>query len=265
MNKQIINFKVDEQYLEKIDGLGCYSSNKVSYIQAHFDLGVNWSGYDSVRAIWQSDYKTIATVLNSLGDCIVPFEVLTSRSKVRVNLVGSISEDDVLTDRITSYPICAFVVDAVAKVDGSNTEPITPSQFEQFAEAVRLDADRAETGAESAEASAESALASAQASEASAIRSANSASDAAQSASDASQAREDAADYAETALNASARAEAEADRAENEADRAEQAAADAGFMEFYINDAGHLIMEHTESVDNIDFELVDGHLVLEVA
>lgn len=189
MEKQIITFSANEQELIKTSGISNYSSNKVSYIEAHFDLGTNWSGYDSVRAIWYNDFNTIATVLNSLGECVVPYEVLTARGKVRVNIVGSISEDDVLTDRITSYPVHAFCVDAVAKVDGSNTEPITPSQFEQFAEAVRLDADRAEMGAESAEtsaesaeASAESSTASAQASEASAIRASNSASDASASA-----------------------------------------------------------------------------------
>ena len=61
---------------------------------------------------------------------------------------------DVLTDRLTTYPICALEVDKKAKVDGENTAPITPSQFEQFAEAVRQDADRAEEASVSARTSA---------------------------------------------------------------------------------------------------------------
>lgn len=150
MEKQIITFSANEQTLTKTGGLGAYSSNKVSYIEAVFALGDNWSGYDSVRAVWSNDYKTISTVLDSNGHCLVPHEVLTARDKVRVNLVGSISVGNVLTDRITSYPVVAFVVDAVAKTDGSETAAVTPSQFEQFAEAVRDEADRAEAAMDAA-------------------------------------------------------------------------------------------------------------------
>ena len=55
MEKQIITFSADEQKLIKTGGIECYASNIVSYIEAHFDLGANWSGYDSVRAVWSND------------------------------------------------------------------------------------------------------------------------------------------------------------------------------------------------------------------
>ena len=133
MNKQIITFEANEQSLVRVGGECHYSSNKVSYVEAHFDLGENWSGYDSVRAVWFTDFVPgICTVLDNDGVCIVPTEVLENRCLVMVNLVGSIAEGDVLTDRMTTYPIVALVVDAKAKVDGSETAPITPSQFEQF-------------------------------------------------------------------------------------------------------------------------------------
>lgn len=251
MEKQIITFSANEQTLTKTGGLGAYSSNKVSYIEAVFALGDNWSGYDSVRAVWFNDYKTISTVLDSNGHCLVPHEVLTARGKVRVNLVGSISVGNVLTDRITSYPVVALVVDAVAKTDGSETAAVTPSQFEQFAAAVRTDADRAEAGATSAEASATAASVS---------ESNAAASEAAARASELAAAESEA-----NAAASEAVATAAAQSASEDADRAEQAAADAGFMEFHIDDAGHLIMEHTENVDNIDFRLVNGNLILEVA
>ena len=51
MDKQIITFSANEQNLVRIGGEYHYSSNKVSYIGAHFDLGVNWDGFDSVRQI----------------------------------------------------------------------------------------------------------------------------------------------------------------------------------------------------------------------
>ena len=134
MEKTIITFSANEQRLIKTGGIECYASNIVSYIEAHFDLGTNWSGYDSVRAVWSNDNNmtTISTVLDADGVCIVPFEVLKTKGIVKVNLVGSISVSDVLTDRLTTFPCEAVKVTAKAKIEGSETQPITPSQFEQF-------------------------------------------------------------------------------------------------------------------------------------
>ena len=112
-------------------GLYC-ASNTVRYIIAEFDLGDNWQGYDSVRAVWSNDFKCISTVLDPSGSCTVPHEVLERRGKVSVNLVGSILEDDELTDRLTTYPVLAITVDANAKICGTETAEVTPSQFEQY-------------------------------------------------------------------------------------------------------------------------------------
>lgn len=168
MEKQIITFSASEQTLTKTGGIDHYASNTVSYVQAVFDLGENWAGFDSVRAVFKTPYKTKPAVLDHSGRCLVPFEVLKYKCKVFVNLVGSISEEGVLTDRLTSYPIEALTIDANASVDNSETA-ISPTEFEEFVAIVSDDADRAEAGAtaseasaDSAEASAESALASAQ-------------------------------------------------------------------------------------------------------
>ena len=134
MDKQIITFSANEQNLVRIGGECHYSSNKVSYIEAHFDLGQNWSGYDSVRAVWRHSVsgKCISTVLDGNDKCIVPTEVLDRTGKVYVNLVGSIAVNDTLTDRLTTYPRLALEVDANALVCGTETAEVTPSQFEQF-------------------------------------------------------------------------------------------------------------------------------------
>ena len=55
MNKQSITFKADEQELTKTGGINSYASNIVAYIEATFELGENWTGYDSVRAVWSND------------------------------------------------------------------------------------------------------------------------------------------------------------------------------------------------------------------
>ena len=47
--------------------------------------------------------------------------------------------------------------------------------------------------------------------------------------------------------------------------QAEQSAEDAGYMEFHIDEYGHLIYERTSNVDHIDFSISNGHLIMEVA
>ena len=151
MEKQIITFSANEQTLTKTGGVDCYASNTVAYIEARFDLGDNWSGYDSVRAVWFTDFVGgISTVLDSQGVCVVPFEVLTRKGAVKVNLVGSIADGDVLTDRLTTCPVVALTIKCNAKIIGTETAAVTPSQFEQFVDIVK--ADVAEVTGMSAEA-----------------------------------------------------------------------------------------------------------------
>lgn len=216
MNKQYITFTANEQSLVKTGGIDHYADNIVAYIEAQFDLGANWQGFDSVKAVWFTQYEQRESVLDTEGICIVPTEVLALKAKVMVNLVGSIAENDVLIARLTTYPIEAVTIDADARTSAGASQPITPSEYEQFVATVKADADRAETAKEGARGYAESASAS-------------------------------------------------ADEAEEWADKAEQSAEDAGYMEFHIDDNGHLILERTSNVDQVDFELVNGHLILEVA
>ena len=97
---------------------------------------LNWNSFDSVRAVWSTDFECISTVLDSEGVCYVPQEVLKRTGNVMVNLVGSIAENDELTDRLTTYPVVALVINANAKVCGTETAEVTPSQFEQFVHTV---------------------------------------------------------------------------------------------------------------------------------
>lgn len=180
MERQAITFSANEQNLIKTGGINDYASNTVGYIVAVFDLGENWDSFDSIRAIFSSDYAEEPAVL-AHGSCVVPFEVLRYRSRVRVNLVGSVAEAGVLVDRLTTFPIEALNVTANAKVDNT-IAPISPSEFEQFVAMVKDDADRAEAGAESAEDSADAASASAEAAADSALSASNSASNASEDA-----------------------------------------------------------------------------------
>ena len=141
MDRQILNITANEQILT-CDNPIKISTNKVNYIEERFDLGQNWTGYDSIRAVWFNDFYCISTVLDSQGVCLVPSEVMKRNGKVKVNLVGSISEDDVLTDRLTSYPIVAVIVDCTAQINGAETAPVVPSQFEQYVSIVHTEVEK---------------------------------------------------------------------------------------------------------------------------
>ena len=114
---QTVTLKFDVSGQNLIAGyLTRYASNTVNYVKAVFDLDGNWNSFDSVRAVWSTDFECISTVLDSEGVCYVPQEVLKRTGNVMVNLVGSIAENDELTDRLTTYPVVALVINANAKV-----------------------------------------------------------------------------------------------------------------------------------------------------
>ena len=259
MDKQIITFSANQQHLHKTGGLDIFATKTVSYIEAHFDLGDNWDGYDSIEAVWWNDRtRPIRAVLDTEGICIVPPEVLTKKGEVYVNLVGVISTNDTLTDRLTTHPITALTNKFNAQLGEGTTTPLTPSEYEQFVASVKADADRAEDAKDSARVYAGNALSSAQNALASETNASTSETNAHTSEVNA-KASEDNAKISEDNASASAT------EAEEWADKAEQSAEDAGYMEFHIDDNGHLIFERTSNVDQIDFTLVNGHLILEVA
>ena len=257
MEKRIITFKASGQSLQRVGGITTAASDTVNYFEAHFELDENWQSLDSVRAIWSNEDIAVPSLLvNDI--CEIPSEVLTNVSKLKVNLVGSITDNGIVTERLTTFTCPAFGITVKVPIDGTEPQEVTPTQFEQFVEAVRADANRAkqavddaEGQADRSETEADNALASAQNAHASELRASGYASDAQTSERNASE-------YAQNASESATSAEADADRAE-------QAASDAGYMEFHIDDNGHLIYEHTSNVDQIDFELVNGHLILEVA
>ena len=150
MDKYVIEFTANEQKLKKTS-CDQFASHTVSYVEAHFILGDNWSGFDSVSAVWTNGWETIATVLDSNGICIVPQEVLERRAEVRVNLVGSVADGSVAVERLTTFPVVALDVTKRAYVSGTETAEVTPSQFEQFVSNVKAEADRAENARDDAE------------------------------------------------------------------------------------------------------------------
>lgn len=238
MDKTIVNFKAEGQKLT-VEKPRDFAIHTVNYIEAHFELGSNWDGFDSVRAIWTNKVDTIATVLTREGVCVVPWEVLKERYPVRVNLVGSIVVDEVLTDRLTTEQIVAFNLPKNALISGTNTASITPSEYEQFVANIREEADRAEQARDDAEAYVDSTKA-------------------------------DMEDYVDTTKasmedyvdNAKEEAEGYVAEALDTIEKAEIASAKAGYMFFHIDENGHLIYERTPNTQ-VDFYLLNGDLYVE--
>lgn len=119
-----------------------WSSNTVDYITATFDLDEEWEECDVVRAVWSGRRATIVTLLDANNTCTVPHEVLATVGKVNVNLTGTVYESGEEFTRITTYPFNAITIDATAKVDGDETAPVTPSQFDQYVEAVKSETEK---------------------------------------------------------------------------------------------------------------------------
>lgn len=148
MEKFKVTFEANDQQLKSLGTK--HASDTYADIEATFVLGSRWTDMDSVSAVWWNDFTRIATVLDSDGKCIVPHEVLTRKGYVRVNLVGSVVENDELVTRLTSYSAEAVKVNEKIKLTGSETSEITPSQYEQFVANVKADADRAEAAKDTA-------------------------------------------------------------------------------------------------------------------
>lgn len=255
MEERIITFTADEQGLVKTGGISHYASDTISYIKAVFTLGENWQGFDEVRAVFKTSYVCKKAVLNSVGECIVPFEALMHKGDVRVNLVGSIYTEEEIADRLTTYSVSALTIDEDVPVCGDTSTPLTPSEYEQFVAKVANDANRAEAGATASESSANSAKTSADEAEVSAENASESASASAISASDSARSATASAESAQSASES-------AQSASDDADRAEQASANAGYMFFHIDERGHLIYERTSNTQ-VDFYLQNGHLFVE--
>ena len=145
-------------------------------------------------------------------------------------------QQDVITQTI------AALNEAVEAADGSANDAAESARQASVSE------ENAAESATSASNSANAAGASASAASASATSAENSAMSARS--------------YANAAESSASAASASAQDAERDADRAEQAANNAGYMDMEIVD-GSLIYTRTDAVD-VDFDLVDGDLVMEV-
>lgn len=167
---------------------------------------------------------------------------------------------DAETDGRTVYTI---TIPIVKRPKPSDLEP-TPVQHDAITEAIGvLNRAVAQTAqdVESADASAESARADAESAQASATTAVESAQSAQASATSASASADSASQSATSASQSASSASASASSAERDADRAEMVARGSGYFDVEIV-GGRLIYTRTDNVD-VDFAIVNGHLVME--
>ena len=122
---------------------GSYGNEQINVV-----LGEGWHGL-TVKAVFQP-CGVPAVVPNGGGVISVPWEATQS---VVAYPNGRIVFEGVTDGRVLISTDIHYVVGSHSDTEGSNSQPPTPSQWEQFVDEVKGDADRAEQAAKDAEAS----------------------------------------------------------------------------------------------------------------
>jgi len=194
----------------------------------------------------------------------VPDEYLRTGKNVMAYLVVSSGDDDVetryeITIPVTGRPTPTDVEPTPAQETTIDTLISLLNGATDDAEAAARLAVSAKQSAEAAQGAAETAQGEAEAAQRGAEAAQGEAEAAKRIAENAQSGAVAAKGAAETAQGAAEIAQV---AAEDAANRAEQAAGTSGYIEIEINADGHLIYTRTDAVD-VDFELVDGHLIME--
>ena len=211
--------------------------------ECHFS---NSNRGNSVTQIGADNAVTIPDAMFQSGDSIYAWVFLHT------------GEEDGETEYMAVIPI-------LKRAQPSDTPP-TPVEQSAITQAIAaLNSAVEQTGQDvtDAAASAAAALASEQAAARSETNAGNSATAAGQSATAAGQSATAAHQSELNASGSASSASSSAAAAYADAERAEQAANTAGYLDVEIDENGHLIYTRTDAVD-VDFELENGHLLMEV-
>ena len=121
MNRKVIEFEANEQELKRKGALIELASGTKNYLIASFDLGDNWHSFDQINAVWYNNYAEESVPLDAEGKCFIPASVLDSIGTVTVNLEGITGS---ITERLTTRPLQAAKITALATVEADEPEPI---------------------------------------------------------------------------------------------------------------------------------------------
>lgn len=192
-----------------------------------FNFDPHYDGLETI-AIFRSGSEPVNIVLHS-DTCVVPPDVLTEPGNVLQ--IGVFARDGGGAVVIPTVWADAGVIRRGAVppgIDPTEPSPDWTAQVQKIANDALSTAERAEQKAD-------------------------------QVLTDTDTARAETAEARQTAVRSAESAARDAAAASVSADRAEQAARDAGYMFFEIDNRGHLIYTRTDNV-NIDFEIINGRL-----
>ena len=244
------------------------------YVEAYFNGGLS----TKTRSLYQYDYGQVLTFPDLVTPLTYQVQFCNSGDTQTIEAIGNADgvaiPDDVLrtgtyinvyvflhdteTDGETRYSI---IIPVNRRPEMSDIEPTPTEQREidQLISTLNDGVSRSETAADNAEASELAAHNSAEAAARSEQTATNAANTATQKATEAANSATAAAQSASASAQSATASAQSATESATSADRAEQAAQNAGYMFFYIDENGDLIYQRTPNVD-VDFYLSDGDL-----
>lgn len=88
-----LNFTIENQIITRTDSFQPVARSQ-NYLRASFTFSDDWDGITDIKAIFRANGKTYEVLLDEHGECVVPWEALTTSGTVRVSVYGG--------DRITA-------------------------------------------------------------------------------------------------------------------------------------------------------------------
>lgn len=252
-----IEFTVNGTLLALVTDLEELSSSTetVNYFQCHFDFNSDYDELNKLVTFKNASYNEIMDVVpNDDGYCYIPWEILQHKGVILVEISGFTTSNGYVVQRLLTNTLQLFWNMQEGMLDSSKATLPTGTAYEQFVDQVEEASELVvEKVNEAAEYVSEASTYSENAA-ASALSASTYAGNASNSASAASSSAEDAATYAEDS-------EDSAEAAAASAEYAEYCASQSGYFDMEINSEGHLIY-YSVNAGDIDFDLVDGHLIL---
>ena len=125
----ILKFEVSKQKIIRIDTEKPVADS-VNYLFAHFDFLTNEWQDKTVTALFTKDADTYSVILDTSGDCLVPWEVIVGGGDVYVSCFCG--------DLVTVTKSRVFITESgyVSVEDTVNGEEPTPNIYEQLSQKI---------------------------------------------------------------------------------------------------------------------------------
>lgn len=82
-----LNFEIENQIITRTDDFQPVARSQ-NYLRASFTFSDDWDGITDIKAIFRANGKAYEVLLDENGECVVPWEALTTSGTVRVSVYG---------------------------------------------------------------------------------------------------------------------------------------------------------------------------------